>query len=317
MRFPVFASFLVFVPACGVAPTDAVADGPPVAAVPAAVAPAATPATPDAGDAMTELADAERAFARETAKVGIRAGFLAWFARDAIGFQPALGNAWDQISSRPAPPNPTAVQLEWEPRTGDVAASGDLGWLTGPSTFTLPDGTHRYGNYLSIWKKTADGWRVHIDVGANAPSPVEFAPGFVRMPVSADGRWSGSDTLWVPGPVEAESKGALSKAEATANTAGFVALLADQARYHRPGSLPLVGRATIAADADAHPTTATRTSLAVEQARSLDLGYSYGRYELKPAGGAGAAEAGFYIRVWRHDVSGWKIVAQVNQPDAK
>jgi hypothetical protein len=281
------------------------------------VAPRVLQAHGPGADAMTELADAERAFARETAKVGIRAGFLAWFARDSIGFQPALGNAWNQISSRPAPPNPTAVLLEWEPRTGDVAASGDLGWLTGPSTFTLPDGTHRYGNYLSVWKKTPEGWRVHIDVGANAPSPVDFAPGFVRMPASAEGRWTGSETLWVQSPIQAESKAALSKAEATANASGFVPLLAEQARYHRPGSLPLVGRAAIAADADAHPVTATRTSLAVEQARSLDLGYSYGRYELKPSGGTGAAETGFYVRVWRRDASGWKIVAQVNQPDGR
>jgi hypothetical protein len=271
---------------------------------------------PDTADPMDALADAERAFARETAKVGIRAGFLAWFARDSIGFQPALGNAWDQISSRPAPPDPTAVRLEWEPRTGDVSADGDLGWLTGPSTFTLPDGTHRYGNYLSIWKMTPAGWRVHIDVGAKAPSPVEFEPGFVRMPYSPEGRWTGIRVLWSPGPLETESKVALTNAEAEANAAaGFVPLLADQARYHRPGSLPLVGRAAIASDADAHPATATRTSLAVEQARSLDLGYSYGRYELKPE--AGAAEAGYYVRVWRHDASGWKIVAQVNQPDGR
>ena len=313
-RFPLFASFLVFVPACGVTPDTVGADTPPATlAAPAAHA----PLTPDASDAMAALADAERAFARETAKVGIRAGVLAWFARDSIGFQPALGNAWDQIASRPAPPNPTAVRLEWEPRTGDVSADGELGWLTGPSTFTLPDGTHRYGNYLSIWKKTAEGWRVHIDVGANAPSPVDFAPGFVRMPVSAEGRWTGSAMLVAPGPIETESKAALSKAEATANAAGFVPLLADQARYHRPGSLPLVGRAAIAADDEAHPTTASRNSLAVEQARSLDLAYSYGRYELKPAAGIGAAEAGYYVRVWRHDASGWKIVAQVNQPDAR
>ena len=47
---------------------------------------------------MAALADTERAFARETAKVGIRAGFLAWFAHDAIGFRPALGDAWDQVN---------------------------------------------------------------------------------------------------------------------------------------------------------------------------------------------------------------------------
>ena len=192
------------------------------------------------------LADAERAFARETAKVGIRAGFLAWFARDSIGFRPALGNAWDQINARPAPPNPTAALLEWEPRVGDVAASGELGWLTGPSTFTAPDGSKRYGNYLSIWVRRPEGWRVFIDVGADAPTPVAFAPGFVRMPAAA-GRYVAPASPGRPAPADPVLP--LVHAEKAANTdAGFLRAFADEARYHRPGSLPLVGRAAIEAD---------------------------------------------------------------------
>ena len=124
--------------------------------------PAPTSVSPVDADPMAAVAEAERAFARETAKVGIRAGFLAWFARDSIGFHPSLGNAWDQLNARPAPPNPTAALLEWEPRVGDVAASGEMGWLTGPSTFTAPDGAKRYGNYLSVWVRRPEGLaRVH------------------------------------------------------------------------------------------------------------------------------------------------------------
>jgi ketosteroid isomerase-like protein len=281
------------------------------------------PPAPPAVDAdpLASLADAERAFARETAKVGIRAGFLAWFAHDAIGFQPSLGNAWERLNARPVPPNPTAAQLEWEPRVGDVAASGELGWLTGPSTFTAPDGTKHDGNYLSIWTRRPEGWRVFIDVGADAPSPVAFAPGFVRMP-AAEGRYVAS----VPRasqPAPADPTLPLLQAEGQANrdAAGFLAAFATEARYHRPGSLPLVGRAAIAADATARPSGIRCTSLAAVQARSADLGYSYGRFETPLAGasGAGAAAAGpsgYYVRVWRRDASGaWRVVAQVDQPD--
>ena len=80
-------------------------------------------------------------------------------------------------------------ELTWEPRTGDVAASGELGWLTGPSTFidrTDPKAQPRYGNYLSVWRRQPGGaWRVFIDVGADAPQPVPFAPGFTRFPFGA------------------------------------------------------------------------------------------------------------------------------------
>jgi ketosteroid isomerase-like protein len=277
-----------------------------------------------AQDAMTALADAERAFARETAKVGIRDGFLAWFAKDAIGFRPALGNAWQQISARPKPPDPTAVHLDWEPRTGDVAASGELGWLTGPSTFTAPDGTKYYGNYLSIWKKTPEGWRVHIDVGADAPSPVAFAPGFVRMPAK-DGRFAEREASR-PAAASADVEvvlTALKQADAAANTAtGFATALAAEARYHRPGSLPLVGKAAITAAPEPRLAAATWKALAAEQARSLDLGYTYGRFDAKTgeaASTAGAAPGGgHYVRVWRRNAAGaWQIVAQVDQPDGR
>jgi ketosteroid isomerase-like protein len=282
---------------------------------------AAAPPLRAADDPLASLVDAERAFARETAKVGIRAGFLAWFARDAIDVGKTVGNAWDRISSRPAPPNPTAAHLEWEPRVGDVAASGDLGWLTGPSTFIPPDGSKHYGNYLSVWKQTPDGWRVYIDVGAEAPSPVPFEPGFVRMP-AREGRY---DAAAHPGDSDEVALRSLAQAGRTADSAdGFVAAFADEGRYHRPGALPLLGRAAIAADATAHPAAVARATEREVVARAHDLGYSYGRYGPK-ANLAGAkpgnlgetgSETGSFVRVWRRTRGGtWQIVAQVNQPD--
>jgi ketosteroid isomerase-like protein len=283
----------------------------------------APPAPAVDGDPMAALADAERAFARETAKVGIRAGFLSWFAHDAIGFQPTLGNAWARLNARPAPPNPTAAQLEWEPRVGDVASSGELGWLTGPSTFTAPDGSKHHGNYLSIWTRRPDGWRVFIDVGADAPSPVAFPPGFVRM-AAAEGRYA-APASGAGQAAPADPSMPLLQAENQANRdpAGFRAALATEARYHRPGALPLVGRAAIEADPTATRAGVRRSSIAAAQARSADLGYSYGRFETRLAGASGAGTAtvepsGYYVRVWRRNASGaWRIVAQVDQPDGR
>ena len=84
-----------------------------------------------------------------------------------------------------------------------------------------------------------------IDVGADAPSPVRFAPGFVRMPAAA-GRYVAPAS---PGPgAPADPVLPLLQAENGATTdAGFLRALADEARYHRPGSMPLVGRAAMKA----------------------------------------------------------------------
>jgi hypothetical protein len=117
----------------------------------------------------------------------------------------------------------------------------------------------------------------------------------------------------------------LRQAEEQANTeAGFLRSFADEARYHRPGSLPLVGRAAMEGDPAVRASShLTRGSLAAAQARSADLGYTYGRYETRlaagapPAGGS-TAPSGYYVRVWRRNAAGsWRIVAQVDQPDGR
>ena len=75
----------------------------------------------------------------------------------------------------------------WEPRFGDVAASGELGYLTGPVRnirTSRDNGRPRHSNYASIWKRQRDGtFKVVLDVGVNTPGPVPFAAGFTRAPI--------------------------------------------------------------------------------------------------------------------------------------
>ena len=74
----------------------------------------------------------------------------------------------------------------WEPRYGDVAASGELGYLTGPVRnvrASRDGGKPRLSNYTSVWKRQKDGsFKVVMDVGINTPSAVTFPPGFTRAP---------------------------------------------------------------------------------------------------------------------------------------
>ena len=144
--------------------------------------------------ALAAMADTEREFARTAQVKGIRDSFLEFFAPDAIALTPDPVSARERLLAQE--PTPFSVdELLWEPRTGDVAASGDIGWLTGPSTFINHSGadqTPRYGNYLSVWRKQPDGrWRVFIDVGTGLPAAATFAPGFTRTPLAS--RYSGKD----------------------------------------------------------------------------------------------------------------------------
>jgi hypothetical protein len=203
-----------------------------------AVAPAAQQAS--LPPALAAMADTERAFAKRATEVGWKQAFIEYFADDAIGFagEEAV-RAKDQLRQAPDPPRD--LQLLWEPRYGDVAASGELGWLTGPSTTINParnNGAPRYGNYASIWKRQPDGrYRVLIDVGVNLPAEATFAPGFTRAP--AGNRYQGNDTV-------AAATDALRAADARLNTmaqrsqaAAFGEVLADGARLHRNAVPPL------------------------------------------------------------------------------
>src|SRR5215211_6002795 len=79
----------------------------------------------DLPQALMQMVETERAFAARALVVGWKQSFLEYFADDAIGFDGGVGLAKDQLRATPDPPQD--LQLLWEPRYGDVAASGELG----------------------------------------------------------------------------------------------------------------------------------------------------------------------------------------------
>jgi len=267
---------------------------------------------PGGDAALTQMADTERAFATRATVVGWKQAFLEYFAEDAVGFDgERAGSARDQIRQIPDPPKD--AQLLWEPRYGDIAASGELGWLTGPSTSINParnNGAPRHGNYASVWKRQADGtFKVVIDVGINTPEPVVFARGFTRAPASD--RYTGS-----PGASARESlaaaDAALTKATLRNQAEAYRNHLAAGARLHRFNVMPLTTATAILDWLKQQPPFTEGTPGYAEAARSGDMGYTWGRYAVK---GSTEAERGFYVRVWTRQRDGaWKLALDVLQP---
>lgn len=61
--------------------------------------------------------------------------------------------------------------IRWEPRDGEVALSGELGFTWGDWSVREQDSTY-YGNYVTVWKRGADGkWRMRLDGGNETPGP--------------------------------------------------------------------------------------------------------------------------------------------------
>ena len=120
---------------------------------------------------VVDLMDADREFARLTAQQGSE-GWVSFFAEDGTMFRggsPVIGH--DAIREIMAPAlDGDRFSLTWEPETGEIAASGDLGYTRGrwESRSTGADGatTVRTGSYVTIWKRVEDGsWKVTLDIG--------------------------------------------------------------------------------------------------------------------------------------------------------
>ena len=251
-------------------------------------------AAADLPQPLTEMADTERAFAQRAAKVGVRDSFLEFFAEDAIRFGDAPEPArpyLQQVKSQP----PSVVELLWEPRIGDIAASGELGWLSGPASRIVhgSDVPVTEFAYFSIWKRQANGtFRVVIDQGITTPSAVAFATGLSR--VDASDRFAG-DAGDAPTKLAAADR-------------AVTPPLAPDGRLYRDGMLPLVGDAARARQRVEH--ARRTTTLHAESARSGDLGFTYGRYEHAPGD-----ETGHYARAWSRTRSGkWVVALEVTAP---
>jgi ketosteroid isomerase-like protein len=260
--------------------------------------------------ALTQMIEAERAFAARALVVGWKQAFLEYFADDAVGFDGGVGPAREQIRKVPEPP--ADLQLIWEPRFGDIAASGELGYLTGPVRNvrkSRDNGRPRHSNYASIWKRQRDGsFRVVMDFGVNTPGPVPFAAGFTRAPGN---RFSGDYDDTTP-PLTA-ADGILNSGLRTNQAEGYRGRLAAGVRFLRPDMMPVTGDRAALRWLATQPSYATVDTRFAEAARSGDLGYTWGHYTVGPK--QKPPRQGFYVRVWQRERNGqWNVVLDALQP---
>jgi ketosteroid isomerase-like protein len=279
--------------------------------------------TPDPlPESLTQMVETERAFAARALVVGWKDAFLEYFSPSAVGFadgQP--GSAREQIAKNPDPPKD--LQLIWEPRYGDVAASGELGYLTGPVRnvrASRDGGKPRFSNYASVWKRQKDGsFKVVIDVGINTPSAVPFPAGFTRAPHK--NRFTGDYDDTTPPLGTADE--VLNSALKTSPLRAYRPLLAEGVRFHRQNQMPIVGVPAATKWLASQRAVSSADSRFAEVARSGDLGYTWGTFTIAPrtvtAGGRGQSQtvniqAGFYVRAWVRERNGqWKLALDVLQ----
>ena len=263
-------------------------------------------------DALDEMVRTEQRFAARALVVNWKQAFLEYFADSASGFdEDQVVPAKELFRKLPDPPKD--VQLIWEPRYGDIASSGDLGYLTGPVRRINPrvnGGRPQPSIYASVWKRQADGsFRVVMDMGVPTPAPVAFPPGFTRAPQTQ--RFTRTTT--VPSAVKSlrDTDAALTNALRRGQSDAYRGHLAEGARLHRPDVMPIVGEPAIVAWLAGQPRYAAGESKFADTSMAGDLGYTYGTYTLEGS----QAPHGFYVRVWSRGGDGvWRVALDVLQP---
>lgn len=251
---------------------------------------------------LAAVVAAERAFAADSVARGIRASFLSAFAEDGINFSPHPEHTRAELLKEPEPKTTAARELDWKPVWADVSSAGDLGYTTGP--YVLRDlgptpRPARHGYYFSIWKKQEDGsWKVAVDAGIRTPEPAGEAAEYRSAPQpvppvappSLDAR-AAADALRAR---EAELGAALRSrgGEALADFA------APEARLHRDGVFPSLGRAALRSALAATPALEGIEVLDACVAASFDLGYAWGKTSFVDG------TSGYFVRVWRRGDDG-------------
>jgi ketosteroid isomerase-like protein len=123
------------------------------------------------------LLQTDREFSQMSVAKGAAEAFYEYLAEDAIQLlsnaNPLFGKEDIYQGMQEAGQN---YELKWEPKDGQVAKSGDLGWTWGTYLISvkLKDGQLKtgYGKYLNVWEKDQNGkWKVKVDMGNLSPAP--------------------------------------------------------------------------------------------------------------------------------------------------
>lgn len=243
-----------------------------------------------------DMVAAERAFAADASARSTREAFVTALAEDGVVFAPGPGSGkrvWEAKA-------PNKHRLEWTPEVAEIAASGDLGYTSGPWRFTTAgeDKPKAFGHFFSVWQKQGDGkWRLLVDHG------IDHAE--VAFPATVQRRGGvgvGAPPTWPVGLAELRSADLLPAGELNPRlvSADFLRL--------RQGQLP-DGRA----EGKALPGTATRLDTGHVISTAGDLAATWG-------GGPGSPA---WIRIWRRPSAedapgrGWTLAAELALPAAR
>lgn len=119
-------------------------------------------------DDKNKMMAADRAFSKLSMQKGMKNAFMEYIDSNGVLLRPNQfpivgADAIDFLSLQ----DDSTYNLQWEPKDGAIALSGELGYTYGVYALKpVVKDTTFYGTYVSIWKKQKDGtWKFVLDSG--------------------------------------------------------------------------------------------------------------------------------------------------------
>ena len=255
--------------------------------------------------ALQEMVKTEQAFSKMAEEKNARDAFMTFIADDGLLFRPGAVNGKKWMLEHPVPPSDKKPLLAWQPSFAGMAASGDMGFTTGPweaKADIKDEKPSGYGHFVTVWKKQADGsWKFVVDLGISHPQS------------------GGPQAHWMPEgtekktfkPVDATSaRKTLLDRDQAYQVAEFAAYASPDVRLYRANNLPFIGRDAAAAELAKTKGTIMWHPISADVSQAGDLGYTHGTYEVSDDTKK-VTERGSYVRIWKQENGVWRIVMDV------
>ena len=262
--------------------------------------------------ALQEMVKTEQAFSKMAEEKNTLDAFMAFIADDGLLFRPRAVNGKKWMIEHPPPPpkNPDKKPLlAWQPKFAGMAASGDMGFTTGPweSKADIKDEKPQaYGHFVTVWKKQPDGsWKFVVDLGIDHPQS------------------GGPQTLWQPpGATKSPSFKPVDVPAATEELLtrdrkfSFADHASSDVRLYRAGNLPYIGKQAAVEALAKTKGKITWQPIGGDVSRAGDLGYTHGTYEIADDT-KNVMERGSYVRIWQKQGGTWRVVIDVTNVHPK
>lgn len=264
--------------------------------------------------ALQEMVKTEQAFSKMAEEQNTRDAFMTFIADDGLLFRPGAVNGKKWMIEHPVPPSDKKPLLAWQPSFAGIAASGDMGFTTGPweakgdINDEKPSG---YGHFVTVWKKQADGsWKFVVDLGISHPQSggpqAHWEPPDAKMKETTK-----SFDLAISREALLERDRNYSAATLDRGLAkAFATYAASDVRLFRANNLPYIGRAASSEAIGKTKGQVTWQPIASDASRANDLGYTHGTYEVADDA-KNVIERGSYVRIWKKKNGIWRIVVDV------